>query len=89
MTGAPRLSDKYSFDRRIGRRVGISATSAWRVCQRHPRFAVRAGGTYRIPVSHAERTQRGERPETIAADARRPRSPKEANRARNDRDQFK
>lgn len=62
----------------FGRRVGISATSAWRVCQRHPGFAVRAGGTYRIPVSHAERIERGERPVTIAADARRPRSTERA-----------
>ena len=44
----------------FGRRVGISATSGWRVCQRHPGFAVRAGGTYRIPVSHAERIERAE-----------------------------
>ena len=52
-------------------RVGVSATTAWRTCQRHPGFAVRAGGTYRIPVSHAERVERGQRPEEIAAEARR------------------
>ena len=52
-------------------RVGISATTAWRTCLRHPGFAIRAGGTYRIPVIHAERVERGERPEQVAADARK------------------
>lgn len=52
-------------------RVGISATTAWRTCARNPGFAIRAGGTYRIPVCHVQRVERGERPETIAAEARR------------------
>lgn len=54
----------------FGRRVGISGTTAWRTCQRNPGFAIRAGGTYRIPLGHVERLERGERPEAIAADAR-------------------
>ena len=37
-----------------------------------PGFAVRAGGTYRIPSSHVQRTERGELPVAIAADARAP-----------------
>ena len=56
-------------------RVGISATTAWRTCLRHPGFAIRAGGTYRIPVAHAERVEHGERPEAIAAEARARNSP--------------
>ena len=35
-------------------------------------FAVRAGGTYRIPASHVQRMERGELPAAIAADARAP-----------------
>ena len=76
LTGAPRMSDTAFLSTvEFGRRVGMSATSAWRVCQRHPGFAIRAGGTYRIPVNHAERVERGERPDEIAANARRHSSP--------------
>ena len=36
----------------LARRTGVSATTARRSCVRHPGFAVRVGGTFRIPEVH-------------------------------------
>lgn len=54
----------------LARRTGISRITAWRTCSRNPGFAIRAGGTYRIPECHVQRVERGELPAAIAADAR-------------------
>ena len=53
----------------LATRTGISRATAWRVCFQNPGFAVREGGTYRIPESHVQRVERGELPAAIAADA--------------------
>jgi len=54
----------------LARRTGVSRITAWRTCVRHPAFAVRVGGTFRIPEIHVQRVERGEFPAAIAADAR-------------------
>jgi hypothetical protein len=54
----------------LATRTGISRATAWRVCLHNPGFAVRAGGTYRIPESHVQRVERGELPAAIAAEAK-------------------
>jgi hypothetical protein len=54
----------------LARRTGVSPTTAWRTCLRYPGFAVRVGGTFRIPEVHVQRVERGDFPGAIAADAR-------------------
>jgi hypothetical protein len=51
----------------LARRTGVSRITAWRTCTRHPGFAMRVGGTFRIPEAHVRRVERGEFPATIAA----------------------
>ena len=50
--------------------TGLSRTSVWRACRNNPGFAVRLGGTYRIPPQHLERVLKGDTPEQIAAEVR-------------------
>jgi len=50
--------------------VGTSRLTVWRTCRDNPGFAVRMGGTYKIPPEHIERVKRGERPSDIAAEVR-------------------
>lgn len=50
--------------------LGTSRITVWRVCRDNPGFAVRLGGTYRIPAEHIERVKRGESPAAIAAEVR-------------------
>jgi hypothetical protein len=54
----------------LARRTGVSRITAWRTCIRHPGFAMRVGGTFRIPEAHVRRVERGEVPATIAANLR-------------------
>ncbi len=49
---------------------GDSRTTWWRICQKHPGFAYRAGGIWRIPRRNFERVMAGERPADIAAEIR-------------------
>ena len=50
----------------LARRTGVSRITAWRTCMRNPGFAVRVGGTFRIPEAHVRRVERGELPAAIA-----------------------
>ena len=50
--------------------LGTSRVTVWRVCRDNAGFAIRLGGTYRIPAEHVERVRRGETPAAIAAEVR-------------------
>ncbi len=63
-------SAKFVSTSELGRRTGVSRITAWRICDRHRGFGVKAGGTFRIPIDHVERVLRGERPADIAREAR-------------------
>lgn len=65
------MTPKFITTAELAARTGVSRITAWRTCRRYPGFAIRLGGVFRIPESHAERIERGERAEAIAADARR------------------
>lgn len=54
----------------VAAETGTSRTSAWRACRDNPGFAVRLGGTYRIPPEHLARVLKGETPAQIAAEVR-------------------
>ncbi len=61
---------KFVSTGELARRTGVSPTTAWRTCVRHPGFALRVGGTFRIPEVHVQRVERGEFPAAIATDVR-------------------
>lgn len=54
----------------LAKAAGVCRVSAWRACRANPGFALRIGGSYRIPAEHIERVKRGETPAQIAADVR-------------------
>jgi hypothetical protein len=58
--------------------LGTSRVTVWRVCRNNPGFAVKLGGTFRIPAEHIERVKRGESPATIAAEVRAGGAPRAA-----------
>jgi hypothetical protein len=60
---------KRGTPRKRLKNIGLSSITSWRTCTRHPGFAVRVGGTFRIPETHVRRVERGELPAAIAADA--------------------
>jgi hypothetical protein len=61
-------SSNFVSTAELARRTGVSRITAWRTCIRHPGFAMRVGGTFRIPEAHVRRVERGEFPATIAAE---------------------
>ena len=50
--------------------IGFSRSAVWGACRDNPGFAVRLGGSYRIPREHVEAVKRGESVAAIAAAVR-------------------
>jgi hypothetical protein len=63
-------SEKFVSTSELAIRTGVSRITAWRTCVHNPGFAVRVGGTFRIPEIHVQRVEGGDLPAAIAAEAR-------------------
>jgi hypothetical protein len=63
-------SQKFVSTAELASRTGVSRITAWRTCVSNPGFAVRVGGTFRIPEAHVQRVEGGDAPAAIAAEAR-------------------
>lgn len=50
--------------------TGTCRATVWRICKLNPGFAVRIGGSYKIPPEHVQRVLKGETPAKIAAEVR-------------------
>lgn len=61
---------RFASTTELAEAAGVCRVSAWRACRANPGFALRLGGSYRIPAEHIERVKRGETPAQIAADVR-------------------
>ncbi len=64
------MSHRFLTTEAAAPELGTSRVTVWRVCRDNPGFAVRLGGTFRIPIEHIERVKRGETPAAIAAQVR-------------------
>lgn len=61
---------RFASTSELAEASGVTRVSAWRACRANPGFALRIGGSYRIPAEHLERVKRGETPAQIAAEVR-------------------
>ena len=64
------MNEKLLSTTDIAKMLGLSRTSAWRVCEKNLGFSIKFGRGYKVPESHMERVMLGETPEAIADDVR-------------------